>query len=138
VFRVLGDVSALAYEAIERGRHSPTTADLTRTTGISRRALTDHLARMEALGMIRRHHGRWEVVATTNLTQLADRLGATEDREAQLTRYRKERAAWHAWLDRHLVPQLEEHELYDAEVDEYWQPPIEDEYEHQRILWTAA
>ncbi|MEG9250224.1 hypothetical protein V6S67_19200 [Arthrobacter sp. Soc17.1.1.1] len=138
VFRVLGDVSALAYEAIERGHRSPTTAELTRTTGISRRALTDHLAGMEALGMIRRHHGRWEIVATTNLAQLADRLGATEDREAQLTRYRKERAAWHAWLDRHLVPQLEEHELYDVEADEYWQPPIEDEYEHQRALWAAA
>lgn len=138
VFRALGDVSALAYEAIERGRHSPTTADLARTTGISRRALIDHLAGMEALQMIRRHHGRWEIIATTNLAQLADRLGAAEDREAQLTRYRKERAAWHAWLDRHLVPQLEEHELYDAEVDEYWQPPIEDEDEHQRILWNAA
>ncbi|MUK02554.1 hypothetical protein GM708_11845 [Vibrio cholerae] len=138
VFRVLGDVSALAYEAIERGRHSPTTADLARTTGISRRALTDHLAGMEALQMISRHHGRWELVATTNLTQLADRLGATEDREAQLTRYRKERAAWHAWLDRHLTPQLEEHELYDAETDEYWLPPLEDEDEYQRSLWNAA
>lgn len=138
VFRVLGDVSALAYEAIERGHHSPTTADLARTTGISRRALTDHLAGMEALQMIRRHHGRWELVATTNLAQLADRLGAAEDREAQLTRYRKERAAWHAWLDRHLIPQLNEHELYDAEAEEYWLPPLEDEPEHQRVLWQAA
>ncbi|MHA7284268.1 hypothetical protein, partial [Arthrobacter sp. TMS2-4] len=120
VFRALGDVAALAYEGIERGRHSPTTADLTRTTGISRRALTDHLARMETLQMIRRHHGRWEIVTTTNLHQLAARLGATEDREAQITRYRKERAAWHAWLDRHLLPHLEEHELHDPERDDYW------------------
>ncbi|WP_258059163.1 hypothetical protein [Arthrobacter sp. B1805] len=138
VFRVLGDVSALAYEAIERGRHSPTTADLTRTTGISRRALIDHLAGMEALQMIRRHHGRWELMTTTNLAQLADRLGATEDREAQLTRYRKERAAWHAWLDRHLVPQLNEHELHDAETDDHWLPPLENEDEYQRSLWNAA
>ncbi|MFJ6004045.1 hypothetical protein [Arthrobacter sp. NPDC092385] len=138
VFRSLGDVSALAYEAIERGHHSPSTADLTRTTGISRRALIDHLAGMEALQMIRRHHGRWEVVAITNLSQLADRLGATEDREAQLTRYRKERAAWHAWLDRHLVPQLNEHELHDAEVDDHWLPPLENEDEYQRSLWNAA
>ncbi|MHA7284594.1 hypothetical protein, partial [Arthrobacter sp. TMS2-4] len=123
VFRVLGDVAALAYEGIERGRRSPTTADLTRSTGISRRALTDHLARMEALGMIRRHHGRWEIITTTNLHQLADRLGATEDRQAQITRYRKERAAWHAWLDRHLLPHLEEHELHDPERDDYWLPP---------------
>ncbi|WP_394253031.1 hypothetical protein [Arthrobacter pityocampae] len=138
VFRVLGDVAALAYEGIERGHRSPTTAELTRSTGISRRALTDHLARMEALGMIGRHHGRWQIIATTNLHQLADRLGATEDREAQITRYRKERAAWHAWLDRHLLPHLEEHELHDPERDEYWLPPHEDEDEHQRSLWHAA
>ncbi|BBE24537.1 hypothetical protein MN0502_34200 (plasmid) [Arthrobacter sp. MN05-02] len=138
VFRVLGDVAALAYEGIERGRHSPTTADLARTTGISRRALTDHLAHMEALQMIRRHHGTWEIVATTGLVDLAERLGATEDREQQITRYRKERAAWHAWLDRHLLPHLEEHELYDLEVDEYWQPPMNDEHQQQRVLWHAA
>ncbi|WDF35186.1 hypothetical protein PTW37_17070 (plasmid) [Arthrobacter agilis] len=138
VFRVLGDVSALAYEAIERGHRSPTTADLARTTGISRRALTDHLAAMETLQMIRRHHGRWEVVTTTNLAQLADRLGATEDREAQLTRYRKERAAWHAWLDRNLIPQLNEHELYDAETDGHWLPPEDDLDALQRSLWLVA
>ncbi|WP_235436291.1 hypothetical protein [Arthrobacter sp. RIT-PI-e] len=138
VFRALGDVAALPYEGIARGRRPPPTAAPTRTPGISRRALTDHLARMESLGMIRRHHGRWEIVATTNLTQLADRLGATEDREEPITRDRKQRAAGHAWLDRHLTPQLEERELYDAEVDEYWLPPVEDENEHQRSLWNAA
>ena len=138
VFRVLGDVAALSYEAIERGRHSPTTAELVRSTGISRTALTDALTHMETLHMIRRHHGRWEIVATTGLQELADRLGATEDRQEQITRYRKERAAWHAWLDRHLAPQLEERELYDVEVDEYWLPPMGDEYELERSLWHAA
>lgn len=138
VFRVLGDVAALAYEAIERGRLSPTTSDLAATTGLSRRALIDHLARMEALQMVRRHHGRWEIIAGTNLLVLADRLGASEDRQVQITRYRQQRAVWHAWLDRHLVPQLEDHELYDAETDEYWLPPIESETEHQRSLWNAA
>ncbi|WP_298255447.1 winged helix-turn-helix domain-containing protein [uncultured Arthrobacter sp.] len=138
VFRVLGDVAALTYEAIERGRRSPTTADLVRSTGISRRALTDHLARMEALGMIRRHRDRWQIVATTNLAHLADRLGATADRQAQINRYRRQRAAWHAWLDRHLTPQLDEHELYDPEVDEYWLPPLEHEHELQHSLWHPA
>ncbi|WP_187393383.1 winged helix-turn-helix domain-containing protein [Arthrobacter echini] len=138
VFRVLGDVAALTYEAIERGRRSPTTADLVRSTGISRRALTDHLARMEALGIIRRHRDRWQIVATTNLAHLADRLGATTDRQEQINRYRRQRAAWHAWLDRHLVPQLDEYEFYDPEVDEYWLPPLEDEEELQHSLWHAA
>lgn len=138
VFRVLGDVAALAYEGIERGRHSPTTSDLASATGLSRRSLTDHLARMEALQMIRRHHGCWEIITTTDLMALADRLGATDSRQEQITRYRRQRAAWHAWLDRHLVPQLEDHELYDAEIDEYWLPPTDDPYELQQSLWRAA
>ena len=138
VFRVLGDVAALAYEGIERGRFSPTTSDLVASTGFSRRALIDHLARMETLQMIRRHHGRWEIITTTDLLALADRFGATEDRQEQITRYRKQRAAWHAWLDRHITPQLEDHELYDAEIDEYWLPPTGDPNELQQSLWQAA
>ena len=137
VFRVLGDVAALTYEAIERGRHSPTTAELVRSTGISRTATTEALTRMETLRMIRRHYGRWEIVATTGLQELADRLGATEDRQEQITRYRKERAAWHAWLDRHVTPQIDEHDIYDWEADEYWLPPT-DPGELQASLWQAA
>ncbi|WP_245702896.1 hypothetical protein [Arthrobacter subterraneus] len=137
VFRVLGDVAALTYEAIERGRRSPTTAEIIQSTGISRTATTDALTRMETLRMIRRHHGRWEIVATTGLQELADRLGATEDRQEQITQYRKERAAWHAWLDRHLTPRIDEHDIYDSEVDEYWLPPM-DPGDVQASLWHAA
>ncbi|WP_235830798.1 helix-turn-helix domain-containing protein [Arthrobacter cheniae] len=138
VFRVLGNVAALAYEGIERARHSPTTTELASTTRISRNTLSGHLSTMENLGMIRRHHGAWQINTTTNLRQLADRLGATDDFSTQLTRYRKERADWHAWLDRHRVPQLVKHELHDPEVDEYWLPPIEDDYELHRTVWNVA
>jgi len=138
VFRALGHVSALVYEAIERARYSPTTADLIRAAGISRNTVSEHVARMETLGMIRRHHGAWQVVATTNLRQLADRLGVTEDCSAQITLYRKQRAAWHAWLDRHLVPQIAEHELHDVDIDEYWLPPTNDDYAHHHTLWDAG
>lgn len=138
VFRALGDVAALAYEGIERARHSPTTIELSRATGISRNTLSDHLAMMENLGMIRRHHGAWQIIATTNLRQLAERLGATADYGAQISRYRKERAAWHAWLDRHHVPQLTEHELHDPDLDEYWLPPADDDHEHHLALWNAS
>lgn len=138
VFRVLGDVAGLAYEGIERSRYSPTTADLTRTTGISRRALIDHLSRMESLQMIRRHNGHWEIAPHTDLLALADRMGATEDRQAQITRYRKQRAQWHAWLDRHNLPELVEYELHDAEIEEYWLPPTDDPHQLQLQLWHAA
>jgi hypothetical protein len=138
VFRALGDVAALAYEAIERGRRSPTTAGLVRTTGFSRGALTSALSEMESLQMIRRHHGRWEVIFTTDLIDLAERLGVTVDRQQQISRYRRERARWHAWLDRHNSPLITEVDLYDPETDEYWIPPSENEDAFQHALWTAA
>lgn len=131
VFRHLGDVAALVYEAIERGRHSPTTADIVRATSISRNAVSTALAAMEALGMIRRYHGQWKTVAV-NLTNLAARLGVLEDYQSQISRNRFERAAWHAYLDRFLTPRIEEQDLYHPERDEYWLPPGESH------IWDAA
>lgn len=43
VFRALGEPAALVYEAIERGRYSPTTADIIRATGISLSAVESAL-----------------------------------------------------------------------------------------------
>ncbi|MFC4398280.1 hypothetical protein [Arthrobacter sedimenti] len=131
VFRHLGDVAALVYEAIERERRSPTTADLVRSTSISRNAVSTALAEMEALGMIQRVHGQWKTVAV-NLTNLAARLGVLEDYQSHISRNRFERAAWHAYLDRFLIKHLEEQDLYDPERDEYWLPPDESH------IWDAA
>ena len=71
VFRALGDAAALVYEAIERGRHSPTTAEIIRTTGLSRSATDTALATMESLAMIHRDGRTWHIRETTNLTALA-------------------------------------------------------------------
>lgn len=131
VFRALGDAAPLVYEAIERGRHSPTTAEIVRNTGISRNAVTKVLADMEALAMIRRDGRQWRIT-TTNLSALAVRLGVMDDYQAQIRRNRFERAAWHAYLDRFTVDRVEERDLYDPERDEYWLPPGDGQ------LWTAA
>lgn len=132
VFRALGDAAALTYEAIERGRHSPTNAELIRTTGISRSAVEKALAAMEGLGMIRRDGRQWRIVAAANLRVLAERLGVMEDYQAQISRNRRERAAWHAYLDRFLGFQMIGSELYDAEREEHWIPPDD------AALWLAA
>jgi hypothetical protein len=135
VFRTLGDPAALAYEAIERGRHSPTTAEIIRATGISRNAVDKALADMASLGMIHRDGRQWKIRAATSLTRLAIRLGVMDDVQAHISRNRKERAAWHAWLDRHQTSEsIPEEDLYDAERDEYWLPPTDDDYP----LWAAA
>ncbi|WP_314326260.1 hypothetical protein [Paenarthrobacter ilicis] len=131
VFRALGDAAALVYEAVERGRHAPTTADIVRSTGISRNAVSKALADMEALAMIRRDGRQWKTT-TTNLRALAARLGVLEDYQAQIGRNRTERAAWHLYLDRFTVNNLEERDLYDLERDEYWLPPSDGS------LWDAA
>ncbi|WP_136611062.1 hypothetical protein [Sinomonas albida] len=125
VFRVLGPAAALAYEAIERSRLSPTTKEVAQQAKIGASTAERALAEMSALGMIRRDQDkRWYITHTTSLTQLAQRLGADQDVAAQLTIHRQQRAAWHAWLDRHHPDrQLAEADLYDPEIDEYWPPP---------------
>ena len=62
VFRALGDVAALVYEAIERGRVSPTTADIVRATGIGRTAVDQALMTMAEMSMIERHQGAWQIL----------------------------------------------------------------------------
>lgn len=131
VFRHLGDVAALVYEAIERARHSPTTADIVRAASISRNAVSTALADMEALGMVRRDHGQWKTVSVS-LNNLAARLGVLEDYQRQISRNRFERAAWHAYLDRFRTTALDEGSLYDQERDEYWLPPGD------AAIWSAA
>jgi hypothetical protein len=156
VFRALGDPAALVYEAIERGRLAPTNTDIIRSSGLSRSSVERALAEMAGLGMIHRntHSRRWHVTAATNLGQLAHRLGVMDAAQAQKTLYRKQRARWHAWLDRFSTDQesrrldedlhesgleirLREEELYDLERDEYWLPHSEDPHLPRRVLQLA-
>lgn len=131
VFRALGDAAALAYEAIERGRYSPTTAEVVRNSGVSRNACSAALAEMESLGMIQRQGGTWKTTSV-NLRMLAARLGVLDDYLDQIRRHRHERAAWHAFLERFLLPKFEETDLFDLERDEYWLPPDD------AAIWHAA
>jgi hypothetical protein len=135
VFRALGEPAALVYEAIERGRHSPTNADIIRATGISRSAVENALAEMSALGMVHRDRHQWRVTGSTNLGQLAVRLGVMDDVQAQISLHRHQRAAWHAYLDRFLDQGITETSLYDAEREEHWLPPDDDT---ASSVWEAA
>ncbi|WP_455837115.1 hypothetical protein [Pseudarthrobacter siccitolerans] len=132
VFRALGDAAAIVYETIERGRHSPTAAELIRNSGISRSTVEKALAEMEGLGMIQRDDRRWKISASVSLRALAERLGAMEDFQAQLSRNRRDRAAWHAYLDRFLDAPMNEADFHDAEREDQWLPPDD------AALWLAA
>jgi hypothetical protein len=156
VFRALGDPAALVYEAIERGRLSPTNTDIIRSTGLSRSSVERALAEMAGLGMIHRntHSRRWYITAAANLGHLAYRLGVMDAVQAQKTLYKKQRARWHAWLDRFKTDQesrrrdedlhdsgveirLREEDFHDLERDEYWLPYSEDPHLPRRVLQLA-
>jgi hypothetical protein len=124
VFRVLGDVAALVYENIERARMAPTAAEIVRATGIGRTAVDHALKTLAELSMIERSRGTWDIVHTTNLSQIADWLGAQDEYEYQLRLVRAQRMDWHARLERHLQPVIYEEDLYDREKDEWdpWDP----------------
>jgi DNA-binding transcriptional regulator YhcF (GntR family) len=132
VFRALGDAAALVYETIERGRHCPTSAELIRNSGISRSTVEKALVAMEGVGMIHRDGRHWKMTSTANLRVLAERLGVMEDYQAQVSRNRRERAAWHAYLDRFMDVRLNEADLYDSDREEHWLPPDD------AALWLAA
>jgi len=49
-----------------------------------------------------------------------------EEVQAQISRNRRDRADWHAWLDRFNSTdgyQVREEDLFDSERDEFWFPP---------------
>lgn len=127
VFRALGATAALVYEAIERGRHSPTTADLVRETGLSRPTVAKELMTLAEVSMIERHHGSWQILHTTNLQHIAEWLGVQEDYEYQCALIRSQRLQWHAYLERFLEPVIREEDIYDKEKEE-WDPWIPIDY----------
>lgn len=140
VFRALGDVAALVYEAIERSKTSPNTADIVRATGIGRTAVDHALMEMAELAMIERHRGAWLVIRTTNLTLIAEWLGVQDEYEEHKRRVRAERMAWHSYLERFENPAIGENDLYDREKEEWdpWNPQVWDEMEHFKKLLVAA
>lgn len=137
VFRKLGDAAALAYEAIERARDTPTTADIARHAHLSRTTAEKVLTEMAGYGMVHRDTALgWHITHTTSLPRLARRLGVDEDVAAQITLHRHQRAAWHAYLDRHNpTDSPTEAEIDDPERDEYWLPPDD---AAMSALWAAA
>ncbi len=139
VFRALGAPSALVYEAVERGRYSPTTADIVRATGLSRPTVAKELSILAELSMVERRHGLWQIIHTTNLCKVAEMLGVQEDYERQSALIREQRRQWHAHLERFTEPVIREEDLYDQEQSEWdpWIPYDNDQAALQRFLQAA-
>lgn len=117
VFRELGHVPALVFEAIEQQR-AATITDLVAVTGISRRAVHDAVDILSAWGLLERT-GNGLLPHPEHLLRVAEHLGALEAVVDQLRRYATQRAAWQAYLARH-DGEANPREIADTE---WWWPP---------------
>ena len=101
VFRELGVPEALVFEVLEQASTPLPVRDIVSATGLSRTATNDALAVLQSWRLGRITGGLWQIspgISDTYLEALSERLGVGELVLAQISRYRTERAEWHAWL----------------------------------------
>lgn len=128
VFRVLGPVCALVYEAIERLGAS-SMGELSKYTGFNRSTVRAAVYDMQVHQMVRPAAGEWRINHAISLTALARDLGGLGEFEAQLHRYRVQRRLWKAVVEAHHAATqggpsvVYEEEMFDAEREVYWVPP---------------
>ena len=118
VFRALGHVAALVFEAVETGR-ADTITTLTVETGMARSSVHEAVDTLASHGLLERHAGTFTALPQ-RLMHAAELLGVLGDVRAQQRRYAEQRAAWHAWLGRH-----EDDTTVPDFGEDYWWPPDE-------------
>lgn len=118
VFRTLGVVAALVFEAIETTRADSITT-LVGATGIARSSVHEAVDTLTSHGLLERRAGAL-VALPHQLLRVAELLGVLDDVVAQLRRYAEDRALWQAWLARHddVAPR--------DPAEDFWWPPDED------------
>lgn len=126
VFRELGHVAALVFEAVENGR-AETVTQLVDATGISRRAVHEAVDLLTSWGLLDRTHGAL-LPRSDALLRVAEHLGVLEAVAAQLRLYAAQRGAWRAYLNRH-----ESVEPGDP-AESWWWPPDD----AQASEWTLV
>jgi len=99
VFRELGPVAALVYEALERSTDPLNSLQTAHEAGLSPTSTYEALETLAAWNLVERGPAGWTIVESTSLRALADYFGVLEDVAAQIGHYRRQRATWHAWLD---------------------------------------
>lgn len=97
-FRDLGLPAAFVYEALEHAKTAPSSFDLAGATGIARSTVYEALHTLAAYNLVEQRGGRWHIVATTSLAELAESLGSTQIIAARLEIHRRERTAYRRLL----------------------------------------
>ena len=101
VFRELGVVAALLFEAIEQGATSVATAHV--RAHVSRAAAFEALELLEGWGLIERDATGRLIARPELLGEIAERVGAALVVGLLIVRFRAERRAWIEHLSRHAV-----------------------------------
>lgn len=96
VFRELGHVAALVYEALERSPSPMSTTELIDTTQISRAGVHRALETLGAFHLATCSGGKWTRVAATSLALLAEQFGCLDAVGRQKTKYAEQRVRWRA------------------------------------------
>jgi hypothetical protein len=118
VFRELGAVAAVVFEAIEQGATTVQLAGV--RAGVSRSAVYEVLEVLEAWGLVERDAAGALVARPEFLGPAAERIGAVVVVGLLVERFRVERRAWVEYLSRHAVRE----EWWEALVREG--PPLRD------------
>jgi hypothetical protein len=119
VFRVLGQVPAFVFEALETGRATSITA-LVPATGLSRSAVAEAVDVLCAHNLVDRNPSGL-VAHSDRLRAVAERVGALEEVTEQLRNYARQRQVWHAFLTRHEADHSPT--TVDDSSEAWWWPP---------------
>ena len=103
VFRELGVVAALVFEAIERGAPSTETARV--RAAVSRSAAYEALELLTAWGLVERDAQGRLLAVPERLGEVAERVGAALVVGLLVERFAAERRVWLERLSRHRVPE---------------------------------
>jgi hypothetical protein len=93
-FLELGAPAALVYEALEDTSEPLRGIDLIAAAGLARDTVYQALHTLAAYNLAQQVAGRWQIVATTSLTVLAEQLGVLDTIKIHLQRHRDERASY--------------------------------------------
>ena len=120
VFRDLGLPAAFVYEALEHAHGRLTSFELATGTGMARSTVYQALQTLAAFDLAEQRGGRWQIVAATSLSVLAEALGCAADMAQRLTLHRIERVAFRRVMrvvDRHLETMVDADLLIDPGSD---------------------
>lgn len=126
-FRELGLPAAYVFEALEMARGALRSFDIAEETGIGRSTVYTALETLAAFNLAVKIRGRWQLVATTSLADLAEALGCADTIRRCVTRHRAERQQYRQALRIVTVTEAHQDGITPDGCDWLAEPPPDDD-----------